>query len=85
MEKEEDLRENRQLGIEPSWTSNGTMSNLPLPEPWTTRPRLGARHFIRNHTSKYLHAIWKEISEEWRLSFEGCRLKAINLLLSLIV
>ena len=37
-EKEKDLREDKQFGIDSEWTSNGRLVNLPLPHPFPKRP-----------------------------------------------
>ncbi len=37
-EKEKDLREDKQFGIDSEWTSNGRLVDLPLPHPFPKRP-----------------------------------------------
>ena len=63
IEREKDIKEARQLGIESEWTKNGKLSNLPLPKPFTQRPRLGARGFVRSQVRKMWPALYKELKD----------------------
>ena len=63
IDNEESLREVKQLGHKELWTRNGEMENLPLPFPFKTRPRLGARIIVRSHLKRYLTALCKEMDE----------------------
>lgn len=60
-EKEKDLRDDKQFGIDSEWTQNGALANLPLPHPFPKRPCLGARILVRSHVRKYWKAMYGEI------------------------
>jgi hypothetical protein len=81
VEKEKDIREMRQLGYQEPWTCEGLMSDLPLPDPFVKRPRLGSRLYFRQYIRRYLNAIFHELGD-W---ISTARLYSSNLLLSLII
>jgi hypothetical protein len=76
-EKEKDLREIKQLGVMPEWSYHGKLLNLPLPHPFKSRPRLGARCTVRNHFYKLVIPITRELKD--RIGIQG-RLRALKLL-----
>ena len=76
-EKEKEFREVKQLGYQPEWTYDGKLSNLPLPKPFRSRPRLGARHLIKCHFYKLAPAINRELRD--RISGKS-RYRALQLL-----
>lgn len=80
-EKEKEIREMRQLGYQEPWTCEGLMSDLPLPDPFVKRPRLGSRLYFRQYVRRYLNAIFHELGD-W---ISTSRLYSSNLLLSLII
>ena len=80
-EKEKDIREMRQLGYQDPWTFDGLMTDLPLPDPFVKRPRLGSRLFFRQYVRRYLNAIFHELGD-W---ISASRLYSSNLLLALII
>ena len=80
-EKEKDIREMRQLGYQDPWTYDGLMSDLPLPNPFVKRPRLGSRLYFRQYIRRYLNAIFHELGD-W---ISTSRLYSSNLLLALII
>jgi hypothetical protein len=80
-EKEKEIREMRQLGYQDPWTCDGIMSDLPLPEPFVKRPRLGSRLFFRQYVRRYLNAIFVELGD-W---ISASRLHSSNLLLALLI
>ena len=80
-EKEKDIREMRQLGYQDPWTCDGEMSDLPLPEPFVKRPRLGSRLFFRQYIRRYMNAIFIELGD-W---ISASRLYSSQLLLALII
>lgn len=80
-EKEKDIRSIRQLGYQEPWTCDGVMSDLPLPDPFVKRPRLGSRLFFRQYVRRYLNAIFIELGD-W---ISASRLYSSQLLLALII
>lgn len=77
VEREKDIIDYKQLGIEPKWTLNGKLNDLPLPQPFKSRPSIGCRGFIKNQVRKMWPALYKEILD----SSEDSRLKASSLIL----
>lgn len=57
------MRSIKQFGYESEWTQGGKVTNIKLPKPFTKRPRLGARYFIRSHVRKFLPALYKEVKD----------------------
>ena len=57
------------------------MSDLPLPNPFVKRPRLGSRLYFRQYIRRYLNAIFHELGD-W---ISTSRLYSSNLLLALII
>ena len=51
------------------------MVDLPLPDPFTKRPRVGARGFIRSQVRKMWGALYKELKD----SNEANKVRAANL------
>jgi len=80
-EKEKEIRDQRQLGVDAEWTNDGELVNLPLPAPWEHRPRLGARMFIRSHIFKFLKALYREL-HDWNVE---AKIRASQMLLCAIV
>jgi hypothetical protein len=80
-EKEKEIREMRQMGYQEPWTCDGLMTDLPLPDPFVKRPRLGARLFFRQYVMRYLKGIFTELND-W---ISSSRLHAANLLLALVI
>jgi hypothetical protein len=76
-EKEEDFREQKQMGYESEWTYDGKLNNLPLPSPFQKRPRLGSRHTVMSETKKLIPPIKTELKDVLR---PHGRLKASHLL-----
>lgn len=76
-EKEKDFREIKQLGIQPEWTYEGKLTNLPLPKPFKVRPRLGGRHLVKCHFYKLATAINRELKD--RINIKA-RFRALQLL-----
>jgi hypothetical protein len=76
-EKEQDFREIKQLGYHPDWSYEGKLLNMPLPEPFKSRPRLGARHLVKSHFSRLAFPINRELKD--RISTKS-RLRAAQLL-----
>ena len=76
-EKEKDFREVKQLGYHPEWSYEGKLLDLPLPKPFKTRPRLGARYLIKGHFYKLAIPINRELKD--RISIKS-RLRAAQLL-----
>ena len=62
-EKEEDFREQKQMGYESEWTYDGKLSDLPLPSPFKKRPRLGARFTVTAELTKLIHPIRRELKD----------------------
>lgn len=64
-EYEADIREVKQLGFTPEWSFSGKVrdSDILLPLPFLHRPCLGARILVRSYVRRYLHAIYKEITD----------------------
>lgn len=77
-EKEKDFRKEKQMGVHPPWSRNGQLTNLPLPEPFKERPRLGCRHLVRSRLSVIIHPIIRELKDN--LNLEN-KLRAAKLLL----
>lgn len=65
------------MGVDSEWTYDGKLVGLPLPYPFQGRPRLGARHAVRNELSKLIHPIRRELKD--KIKMEG-RYKASRLL-----
>ncbi|CDW81095.1 UNKNOWN [Stylonychia lemnae] len=82
-EYEKDIRELKQLGFNPEWTFNGKVkdSDVTLPLPFIHRPCLGSRILVRSYVRRYLHALYKEITD-W---IQENRERASNLLLCCII
>lgn len=76
-EKELEFREIKQLGYNPDWSYDGKLLNLPLPKPFTSRPRLGARNLVKSHFSRLVFPITRELKD--RISTKS-RLRAAQLL-----
>lgn len=81
-EKEKEFREMKQLGFQPEWSYEGKLLNLPLPKPFKSRPRLGARHMIKSHMYKLIIPIGRELKD--RLNIQA-RLRATQLLEMMMV
>lgn len=64
-EYEKDIRELKQLGFTPEWAFNGKVrdSDLILPLPFFHRPCMGSRILVRSYVRRYLHAIYREITD----------------------
>ena len=62
-EKEEEFREQKQMGYESEWTYDGKLNGLPLPEPFKERPRLGSRFTVTNELTKLIHPIKREMKD----------------------
>ena len=74
----DDVIERRQLGVDGEDTID---YNNDLPNPFTQRPSLGARLFVRNNTSRFFLTVLAEHSS-WR---EETRKRSAELLLILVV
>lgn len=59
VDKEKEFRENKQYAIDASWTWDGKLNNMPIIDPFVSRPRLGSRFFIRGHIRKMWFAIFR--------------------------
>lgn len=70
--------ERLQLGVDGDDTID---YNAGLPKPFTCRPSLGARLFVRNNTSRFFHTVLEELTN-WRAE---TRLRSAELLLILTV
>lgn len=81
-EKEKDFREQKQMGYQSEWTYDGKLVDLPLPAPFTKRPRLGCRHTVMCQVSKLIHPIKRELKDSIH---EESRLKSANLLEKMII
>jgi len=64
-EYEEKMREVKQLGYAAEWTFNGAVKDhqIEFPFPCTHRPRLGARWLVRQYVRRYIHSLYKEVSD----------------------
>lgn len=67
----------KQLGYQPEWSYEGKLLNLPLPKPFKSRPRLGARYLVKNHFYKLIIPIQRELKD--RIGMQH-RLRAAQLL-----
>jgi hypothetical protein len=76
-EKEKDLKDLRQLGIDAPWTKGGRLADLPLPPPLKSRMRIGTRGFVRSQVRRMWGAIFKEVRDH----NDETRLRASNLML----
>jgi len=76
-EKEEEFRAEKQMGFQAEWTYDGKLVNLPLPHPFTSRPRIGVRRIVKGEIGKLIHPIRRELKDSIKL--DG-RYKAIRLL-----
>jgi hypothetical protein len=74
----DELTERRQLGVDGEDTID---YNFGLPKPFTCRPSLGARLFVRNNTSRFFLTLLGELTN-WRAE---TRLRSAELLLILTV
>lgn len=74
----DEITERRQLGVDGDDTFD---YNSSLPQPFTCRPSLGARMFVRNNTSRFFLAVLGELTN-WR---PETRLRSAELLLILTV
>jgi hypothetical protein len=61
--KEKDLREIKQFGFDSEWAQHGKTSTIVYPDPIKTRPRIGARYFIRQQIRKFLNALYREVKD----------------------
>ncbi|GMI08153.1 hypothetical protein TrVE_jg12485 [Triparma verrucosa] len=77
-EHPDDVIERRQYGVDGDSRTN---VEAPLPFPFTERPRLGARLFIRGNTKRFFKALLKELTN-W---IDTTRERSANLLLILTV
>lgn len=77
-EHPDDVIERRQYGIDGDSRTN---ISDPLPYPFTERPRLGARLFVRGNTKRFFKALLKEMTN-W---IETTRERSADLLLILTV
>ncbi|EAS03936.2 kinase domain protein (macronuclear) [Tetrahymena thermophila SB210] len=75
-EKEKELREAKQFGMDSDWTYGGKLKNLPLPDPIKKRPCLGARMLVRGQYRKFQKALFNELKDN-NLS---ARIRAANLM-----
>lgn len=80
-EKEKEIRDLKQMGYQEDWTCEGALVDLPLPDPFVKRPRLGARLYFRQYIRRYLKAIFVEIAD-W---ISTSREYSANLLLALVI
>lgn len=63
-EEEEKFRNNKQYGVDCEWVQGRkSFEDLKFPDPLKTRPRVGARHIMKNYTRRYLKALYKEITD----------------------
>lgn len=74
----DEIIERRQLGVD---GDESTDYDVGLPKPFTSRPSLGARLFVRNNTSRFFGVVLSELSN-WRAE---TRLRSAELLLILTV
>ena len=70
------------MGYQSEWTYDGKLVGLPLPEPFTKRPRLGCRHTVMCQLSKLIHPIRRELKDSIN---EEARLKSAQLLEKMII
>lgn len=70
------------MGYQSEWTFDGKLVDLPLPEPFSKRPRLGCRHTVMCQLSKLIHPIKRELKDSIN---EESRLKSANLLEKMII
>ena len=82
-EYEKDVRDLKQMGFHPEWSYQGkvTDADLYLPFPFIHRPCLGSRILVRSYVRRYLHAIYREITD-W---IQENRERASTLLLCSII
>lgn len=82
-EYENDIRELKQFGYKAEWTLDGQIrdADVVLPYPFVHRPCLGARILVRSYVRRYLHALYKEVTD-W---IQESRERASNLLLCSII
>lgn len=76
-DKQKEVIEKKQYGIDQEWTIGGKLADLPICEYVPSRPNLGARLLVRSHVRKWWHALYKEIKD---VNIES-RLRASRLLL----
>lgn len=64
-ENEEKLREFKQFGVQPEWKLGCDVkdSEVTYPFPILHRPSIGSRWIVRQYVRRYLHALYKEISD----------------------
>mmetsp|Transcript_24737 Transcript_24737/g.52538 ORF Transcript_24737/g.52538 Transcript_24737/m.52538 type:complete len:334 (+) Transcript_24737:1-1002(+) len=77
-EHPDEIIERRQLGVD---GDDSTDYDNDLPTPFTSRPSLGARLFVRSNTSRFFLAVLSELSS-WR---EDTRKRSLGLLMVLTV
>ncbi|KAM3145249.1 hypothetical protein pb186bvf_002577 [Paramecium bursaria] len=79
VEREKDIKDQKQLGVDSPWTLGGNQKiiNLPQEPPLKSRPRLGSRGFIRSQVRKMWPALYKEIVD----SNEESRTRASKLII----
>ena len=80
-EHPDDVIERRQYGVDGSSKTNVGKNAPPLPTPFTTRPRLGARLFVRGNTKRFFKALLRELTN-W---ISATRERSVVLLRSLVV
>ncbi|CAM9309283.1 unnamed protein product, partial [Hapterophycus canaliculatus] len=77
-EHEDDVIERRQFGVDGDFRAN---HSKPLPRPFSGRPRIGARLYVRNNTRRFLKPLLVEMSN-WR---SETRLRSTLLFRTLVV
>ena len=80
-EKEKKFREEKQLNIFPFWSYKGETLNLCKIRPFEKRVRVGTRFLFKNHMSKFITPILRELKDSINDEF---RLKSLRLLKYLI-
>ena len=80
-EEEEKFRDKKQYDFDTEWTLGRKEFDIPFPHPIAHRPRLGSRTIVKGYTRRYLHALYREITD-W---LKDGRERSSKLLLSCIV
>mmetsp|Transcript_11682 Transcript_11682/g.21301 ORF Transcript_11682/g.21301 Transcript_11682/m.21301 type:complete len:801 (-) Transcript_11682:26-2428(-) len=78
-EHHDEIIEKKQYGIDGA--DDRINFDIPLPKPWTKRPGIGTRLYVRQHTRRFLSTILRELGD-WKST---TRLRAIGLLHTTLV
>lgn len=80
-DKEKKFREEKQLNIYPFWSYKGEIFELCKIKPFKKRVRIGTRFLFKNHMSKFITPVLRELKDSINDEF---RLKSLKLLKYLI-